>query len=560
MNHMRNCRRCPMEIRENLELMKRARMGPDGKRLDKPKHGGRKVFFRRLWCRIQGLPLDDEAICKKKNPGGKPKKKKFDAEEEKKSDTNEENMKKTIVALSEEETETESSEGENYIKDRKLSENKSKTKNSKTKKTRSWSDGCVRLTKHDDPEWLSELHCYTRSDLIEAFCWHESDGLAGYTGRKRPSEGQVGIRCVFTKSLDDFDKPSGCLVFPEDLESIPDKVKDMLRLHFKSCSHMPIDKREIFKSLRNHGPKVDDSQYWIDSARDTGLIENPNPDGWGITFYRDPLQPSPCDELDREHASGIPSPLSKLYLIKPDDRSLCTDQVLLLMRQFKVTVFRSSDRRGGPNARGRDRATDYPGLACKHCSNKNNAGRYFPLSAKNLTDTTANSMLNHIVSCSRCPESIKASISYLSHRGVHQKTELSGSWKKTYFKKIWDRLHVDREWVDALKNDGEEGAPVLSDSVDEDSAGEDDENDDSDSENDDEGEGGNMNALIQAAAIWLTEQDTKDGNSAGKKGRNLPSKRSAPKGRSTKGKISYSDGDDSDDLSPPKRRRRSSNT
>ena len=34
-------------------------MGPDGKRLDKPKYGGRKVFFRRLWCRIQGIPIDE---------------------------------------------------------------------------------------------------------------------------------------------------------------------------------------------------------------------------------------------------------------------------------------------------------------------------------------------------------------------------------------------------------------------------------------------------------------------------------------------------------------------
>jgi hypothetical protein len=59
MNHVRNCRRCPIEIRENLEIMKRALMGPDGKRADKPKHGGRKAFFHRLWCRVQGIPMED---------------------------------------------------------------------------------------------------------------------------------------------------------------------------------------------------------------------------------------------------------------------------------------------------------------------------------------------------------------------------------------------------------------------------------------------------------------------------------------------------------------------
>ena len=39
--------------------MKNSKTGPDGKKFDKPKHGGRKVFFHRLWCRIQGVPIND---------------------------------------------------------------------------------------------------------------------------------------------------------------------------------------------------------------------------------------------------------------------------------------------------------------------------------------------------------------------------------------------------------------------------------------------------------------------------------------------------------------------
>ena len=41
-NHVRNCRRCPLEVREQLELMKRAKAQPAMK-IIKPKHGGRKV-------------------------------------------------------------------------------------------------------------------------------------------------------------------------------------------------------------------------------------------------------------------------------------------------------------------------------------------------------------------------------------------------------------------------------------------------------------------------------------------------------------------------------------
>lgn len=577
MNHVRNCRRCPMEIRENLELMKRARMGPDGKRLDKPKHGGRKVFFRRLWCRIQGIPIDEasEGKGKKKRyrkPGVKPKKKmkseeEEDEEEDGDSDEEEEDeeesqsvkkTKKSSAASSGDETETESSEGESDDEDGKPAATK---KNGSKKKQSPWFDGCVRLTKHDDSNWLSELQCFSRSDLIEVFSWNEKDELEGYSGRKEPSNGQVGIRCVFCKTLDDSDKPSGCIAFPEDLESIPTKVGELLRLHFKSCPAMPDDKKDTFKSLRNFGPKVDESQeYWVDSARDIGLADIPPHNGWGITFRRDPLVPSPCDDLDREIVSGTAPTLSSMYLCTPEDRGQCTDQVLFMMRQLKVCQFQQSDRRGGPGGRGRDRVVDFPGLACKHCANKNNIGRYFPVSAKNLTDNTANSMLSHVATCSRCPGPIKASIAYLGHRAIHQKTELSGSWKKAYFKKIWERLHVERAWVEAIKDEGEDGASVSSgddDHVDEDmeeADGKDGEND-SGSENGEEGKGGNMNALIHAAAIWLTEQDqTKDvsgsGGKGGGRGRSLPSKRTASKEKespasATKGKKTTSSDDGS---------------
>jgi hypothetical protein len=118
MNHVRNCRRCPVEIRENLEIMKRARMGPDGKRADKPKHGGRKVFFHRLWCRIQGLPIEDvkeggkEKKKRFKRPGKKPKKKPLvdpDAEMSGGSDDEMNDDDEARHSSCEEETETESS-------------------------------------------------------------------------------------------------------------------------------------------------------------------------------------------------------------------------------------------------------------------------------------------------------------------------------------------------------------------------------------------------------------------------------------------------------------------
>ena len=315
---------------------------------------------------------------------------------------------------------------------------------------------------------------------------------------------------------------------------------------------MPEKERKTWKTIKEYdqqGVGHDDAaQYWVDAARDLGLANNPPhdiPGAWGVTFRRDPASPSPADQIDVD--LGENAQWGKNYLVKPADRGLCTDYVLLLLCQVRPCRFRKSDRRAGPGSRGRDRAMGFPGLACMHCSNKNSLGRYFPVSAKNLTDNTANSLQAHISSCSRCPENIQASLAYLSHRSILQKAELSGSWKKAFFKKVWDRLHVDRTWT-AIEEEDERGAneeeegSVDSNELDthhdeedtsndaekdaEDEDHEDDEGNDDSSENANLGD--QMNALIKAAAIWLTEQDeAQDAARQGKssKGRSLPSKR-----------------------------------
>lgn len=121
------------------------------------------------------------------------------------------------------------------------------------------------------------------------------------------------------------------------------------------------------------------------------------------------------------------------------------------------------------------------------------AARYFPHTAKNLTDSTINSLLTHVMSCSHCPDRIKASLGYLGHRAIQQKTELTGSWKKNFFQRIWDRLHVDTDWEEDEGNHSA-FASRAGDAGYSEGGG-------------DEQGGDQMNALIKAAAIWLTEQD-----------------------------------------------------
>ena len=569
MNHVRNCRRCPIEIRENLEIMKRNRMGPDGKRADKPKHGGRKVFFHRLWCRIQGLPIEE-----REGEAEEPKRRKKKAGKSKKSRGIYEDEIEGEGLSSDEDsgTEDDDSNADSFESGDDMQKTKRRSPSSSSKKkkaTSQWFEGCVRLTKEDDPHWLSEMECFARSDLIEVFSLRDKHDIDGYGGRKEPARGQVGIRCVFCKSLDPSDRPNGCVNFPDVLSSIHTKVADMIRLHFPSCPSLPSKARQTFKSLRGFDAKVatdDSQQYWVDAARDIGLGNVP-PGGtrtvgaWGITFRRDPLQPSPADELDME--SDQPE-LGKNSLVRADDKGLCTDQVMLLLRQVRPCRFKNSDRRAGPGSRGRDRVMGFPGLCCMHCTGKNTLGRYFPVSAKNLTDSTANSLQAHVSSCTRCPEPIKASLAYLSHRSILQKAELSGSWKKSFFQKIWTRLHVERKWTSV--DDDKNGAGVASD-ADEDPHEEYDMGQEEEDSKDDGGDaasdteekaqvGDSMNALIQAAAIWLTEQDAATevkGSNRSNKQRNLPAKRTG--GADAAASSSPSRGGRKENSLPTKRRR-----
>lgn len=525
MNHVRNCRRCPIEIRENLDIMKRNRIRPDGKRSDKPKHGGRKVFFHRLWCRIQNIPITEELNEPKPAKRGK----KTTPRKRKKAESDDEESNNSDVAST-------SDDGAPAAGNSTMT---TRRKAAKVKKLPPWVAGCVRLTKTDDPNWLTDMETFARADLIEVFSHTGEDDLHGYGGRKEPAEGQVGVRCVFCKFLDPAERPNGCVSFPDNLSAINVKVTDMIRLHFPSCPALPDDARQTFKRYKGFDARSSDDshQYWEDSARDIGLSNIPpagtrDRDSWGITFRRDPLEPSPADEFDldqngQDGEAAAKESAEENALVTEEDRGTCTDQVILLLRQVSPCRFRKSDRRQGSGTRGRDRATGFPGLCCKHCPTKNTQGRYFPVSAKNLTDNTANTLTLHVMSCSHCPDQIRSSLAYLSHRAILQKAELKGSWKKEFFQKIWDRLHVDREWADG-EEDEEDDADE-----DDDAEGDEEEEDNEGGEEEEEGgegeeSGGQMNALIKAAALWLSNQDAKD--KGGKSKGRQPAKRAAASG------------------------------
>jgi len=469
-NHVRNCRRCPLEIREQLELMKRAKTCSDYKKSDKPKHGGRKVFFHRLWCRIQRIPLPKSEKSSSASASGGPEKESppspINTKENTTTPTSPERKKRKKSADSAENENRKSAKRSLSMSEKKKVDDahddsdsdmgdggeggvvemvefdnvhniiqEGLSPSSPTRATAATAtenshiiyQGRTRLTKGDDPHWLSEADCYIRQELAEVFTAQEEDlDLFG-----DPEIGQVGIRCFYcAESKAPEDRSRGHIYYPSSVGSVQQAVSDLQRRHLGLCSEIPEHIRESFRSMKGYGakPKGDTTQYWMDAAKELGLHDSH--EGQGISFFRNPLDNSPADEIDTEKNEDAPT---GSILVPAEDRQKCTNQMLLLMKQFEPCQFRTSDRK---SSRSRDRAMGFPGLVCVHCNQK----RYFPITEKKLQDSLG-LMTTHINNCFHARLDVKASLCYLQHRSLLQKQELPGQWKYTFFKGVWNRLH-----------------------------------------------------------------------------------------------------------------------
>lgn len=238
---------------------------------DKPKHGGRKVFFRRLWCRIQRIPLhkNDKIFS---SPTG-----------------NEcESFEKYHLILSQSQVNDErasTSYGSLEGKKRMMSTNLVETGNRKVLKRTS---GCckndcagddtfsqsvcgviktiefgnvhkkgeissprdsgdkftilsnrvkineqfafhgrARLTRGDDMQWLSESDCFIRQELAEVFTAQEDD----LNNCGNSHIGQVGVRCFYcAKNLSPVARKEGNVFYPSSIAAVQQAVLNLQRV------------------------------------------------------------------------------------------------------------------------------------------------------------------------------------------------------------------------------------------------------------------------------------------------------------------------------------------
>ena len=387
LNHIRMCSRCPSNIREEIDSM--VRLSP--KKKDKPKHGGRKVFFHRLWCRIQGIP--DETLESVQTP------------------TEKKTMGKAAA--------NEILRGLEYAYE-----------NAHEEKEISASDcyeGCIPLNASDDDIALDEKLCHIRKKCVVAVSATADDVKSNPALLLK----QVGMECVYCKMR----------VYPSSIKDMHLLIKNWQKVHFSGgCDSIP---KEILAEIKKKsftkksGINFDPKRYWKDAAREIGLVDTKV----GIFFGRDPTGKSPADIL----ANPMEELDSKDTLVSAEERLSIPDSIFLLLKQGRRCTLTHADQSSGVS----DQRLDFAGICCKHCDGKRDdvyVGRFFPSTKKSIIENFATSFYVHVLSCPACPSDVKNSLRYLECRACIQENQLGKHWRKRFFAKtLWNKLHSVEE-------------------------------------------------------------------------------------------------------------------
>ena len=128
-----------------------------------------------------------------------------------------------------------------------------------------------------DVEFLSDRQCYVRSNFVELFTATKVDVSVRHSrGAQRLHEGQIGIRCIYCVNVPQRERTERAVCYPSSISRIYQTVADMCRFHFKTCPAIPDIIQQEYSNTKTTRPRgVGSPQaYWIDSARDLGLIDS----------------------------------------------------------------------------------------------------------------------------------------------------------------------------------------------------------------------------------------------------------------------------------------------
>mmetsp|Transcript_16349 Transcript_16349/g.24082 ORF Transcript_16349/g.24082 Transcript_16349/m.24082 type:complete len:754 (+) Transcript_16349:78-2339(+) len=342
--------------------------------------------------------------------------------------------------------------------------------------------GCVPLAvEAADSEWLSELNCYVRKHCIEAFSAQPEDILKT-SKRGRIGLHQVGIRCKFCAHRPLAEKAVAAVSYPTSLQGIYESVKRWQRVHLPACLDVSDEAQAKLDALREDTAWVPTTrQYWTDAARALGMVDT---HAEGIRFER---EPSPLEhwmptskttmnyqdeqqQQQQQQDSSLPASSSNTamsspvatkneskgtktttmsqqqssgsggYICFPEDQAVIPPYVYFLMRQVEPCYFTEADRfvarSKGP--------VGFAGFQCRHCQGHAGLGKYFPHHSKALsTNSTSQNIHAHILKCRKTTSAVKEELVYLKNEKMKSPRLVPG-WRKTFFERVWERLHGDQ--------------------------------------------------------------------------------------------------------------------
>ncbi|GAX25861.1 hypothetical protein FisN_6Hh101 [Fistulifera solaris] len=285
----------------------------------------------------------------------------------------------------------------------------------------------------EDPNWLSDFHCFVRNELVEVFrASHEDVKLRNNSIAYQ----QVGLRCRFCAHMAPTSRAGRSSAFPSSLRQIYQSFTMMLRDHFGHCDVIPAATQERFAALKDKPAQgaTDSKRYWIYSAMKAGMTDSPK--GIFIT--------------ERSVAAGASAPsfglpagqpwtddaYRNISLILPNDRNIASEFLYFLMSQVQFIRLTEAERIGNR----RSLRLGLPGFGCRYCCEHKRLGlcRLFPARRRTLP-SKVNDIYDHLRRCSVCPQAVKDQLERTKHQFVNEFDADQGG-QREFFDRIWMRL------------------------------------------------------------------------------------------------------------------------
>jgi hypothetical protein len=299
--------------------------------------------------------------------------------------------------------------------------------------------GKVPLSLPEDKMSLSPLRCFLREQVC-AFSATEEDIAVRTPTTFAVSVGQVGIGCVHCMSQPAKLRLNRAVCFPFSIARIYQSVADIQRFHLSECKMVPSEAKEKFIELQSQSSKgskgLATRQYWVTSAKKIGLVDTSK----GIRFGRDPAVPeqkSVSLDILAQVASNVTTVNRPLVI--PEDRPYIAEFLYVVMEQLQPCRFTEADR----NKR-RLKDVGCIGVECKHCAGQVDSRKFF-WSSVNAVESNFVSVHTHMVECRMVPDELKNRLGELKQLRKEQTAALKTGSQKSFFARVWKRLHGDAE-------------------------------------------------------------------------------------------------------------------